>query len=424
MSRQDVRIPPWRTGEMSKRSRSEDMNDSVSRRVRGLPGSKVREIFDLASNLENDGRPVIHLEIGRPWSDTPAFIKDEAKLALDRGEVHYSPNRGLLELRHAIAEKLERENGIVANPETEILVTSGNKQATFLAAVSLLDPGDEVIITDPHYGPHYKEILFVGAVPRMLPLAPETQWGICGKMLEVMSTDRTKMIIINTPHNPTGRVFARSELQAVADLASASNLIVLTDETYEYFVYEESPHLSLGSFPGMRDRTLSTFAFTKSYAMDGWRLGYAVGPKPWISAMTKVVQLDTAGPNTFGQYGAIAAARSGSAGAREMREQDRKARDLTMDRLHDMELPCTPIEGTIYAFPNVGGLSLDGDAFAHRLLTECDVAVTPGSAFGSQGETHIRIAFGAAPLEFLSEALNRMQGLVERIREDGTGDGC
>jgi len=207
----------------------------------------------------------------------------------------------------------------------------------------------------------------------------------------------------------------------VADFASAWNLIVLTDETYEYFVYEEAPHLSLGSFPGMRDRTLSTFAFTKSYSMDGWRLGYAVGPAPWISAMTKVVQLDTAGPNTFSQHGAIAAVNSGFRGAEELREHDRKARDLAIAKLEDMDLPCTHIEGTIYAFPNISGLGLNGDAFAKQLLAECSVAVTPGSAFGEQGESHVRIAFGAVPLELLGEALDRMRDLVKRIRKDGTG---
>jgi len=379
----------------------------LSGRVRDLPGSKVREIFDRSNALERDGRRILHLEIGRPWSDTPMFIKEAAKAALDRGEVHYSPNRGIRELRTAIAEKLERENRILADPESEIIVTCGNKQATFLAMNALLDPGDEIILTDPHYGPHYKEALFVGAVPKMLCLSPNENWRINAESLQALLSPRTKAILINTPHNPSGRVFTNPELQTVADFAVENDLAIITDETYEYFVYDGARHLSLGSFEGMQGRTISTFAFTKSYAMDGWRLGYAVAPAALIAGMTKVVQLDTAGPNTFAQCGAIEAVRSGASGARGMVEEDQKARDLTLARLAEMGVDCAHVEGTIYAFPSIADLGLSGEEFATRLLEEHGVALTPGSAFGEQGRSHVRIAFGAVPIRVLSEALER-----------------
>lgn len=391
----------------------------LSSRVRALPASKVREIFDRANKLESLGQRIIHLEIGRPWFDTAPAIKEAAKAALDRGEVHYSPNRGIFELRVAISRKLAEENGISADPDSEILVTCGNKQATFLALNALVDEGDEVIMTDPHYGPHFKEALFVGAIPRMLPLSPNDGWKLHGEALRDLVGPRTKAIVFNSPHNPSGRVFSREEMQEVVQCAVENNLVVVTDETYEYFTYDGQTHYSLASFDGMRDRTISTFAFTKSYAMDGWRLGYAAGPATAIAAMTKIVQLDTAGPNTFAQHGAIEAVKSGASGAREMVAEDREARDRTLASLREMGMECSHVQGTIYAFPAIEDLGLTDEEFAVRLLDEHGVAVTPGSAFGEQGRSHVRIAFGAVPLETLDEALGRIQTFVSAVREAG-----
>ena len=387
----------------------------LSDRVLRLPGSVVRGVFDHATLLEEKGRDVIHLEIGRPWHDTPAFIKDAAKAALDRGEVHYSPNRGIRALREEIALKLERENGILADPESEVLVTCGNKQATFLALHALVCEGEEVIVSDPHYGPHYKEALFVGAKPRLLRLYPKENWAIDEESLNSLVSPSTRVLVLNTPHNPTGRVLSHSELQMIANCAIRHDLTVITDETYEYFCYDGKEHISLASFDGMKNRTVSTFAFTKSYAMDGWRLGYLVGPEPAISAMTKLVQLDTAGPNTFSQFGAIEAVRSGAEGAEAMVESDSRARDLTLSRLREMGISCPGIEGTIYAFPRISHLGLSDEEFAERLLDERGVAVTPGSAFGEQGKGRIRIAFGAVDPERLEQALGHIQLFVKSI---------
>jgi len=387
----------------------------LSEKIRRLPGSAVREVFDRANAMEQSGTNVIHLEIGRPWFDTPTVVKDAAKVALDLGRVHYSPSRGIIELRAAIAGKLERENRILADPETEIIVTSGNKQATFLAMNALLNEGDEVVLTDPCYGPHYKEALFVGAVPRLLDLHPEENWTIDAKSLRSVVGAQTKAIVINTPHNPTGRVFTCRELQAIADCAVENDLIVITDETYEYFSYDDAQHVSIGSLEQLSGRTVSTFAFTKSYAMDGWRLGYAVAPATVITGMTKLVQLDTAGPNTFAQYGAIEAAKLGASGAAEMVEEDRKARDLASSRLAEMGIPCPHVEGAIYAFPAIGNLELSDEEFVVRLLEECGVALTPGSAFGKQGKLRVRIAFGAVPIDILDEALDRIEGFVDAL---------
>ena len=391
----------------------------ISRRVRALPGSVVRGIFDRASALEREGKSIIHLEIGRPWHDTPAFIKEAAKAALDKGFVHYSPTHGIGDLRSEIANKLRRENGIEADPESEILVTCGNKQATFLALNALVNPGDEVIITDPHYGPHLKEALYVGASPKLLPLSRENGWRLDGDLLKSLVGPKTRVIVINTPHNPTGRVFTEAELRQVAEIAYENDLVVITDETYEYFAYDGRDHISIASFDGMKERTVSTFAFTKSYAMDGWRLGYMVAPKAVIAAVAKLVQLDTAGPNTFAQYGAIEAVRSGRDGARSMVLEDLRARDMALERLSELALPCAGIEGTIYAFPEVGHLGMDGEQFAQRLLEERGVALTPGSAFGKQGNSHVRIAFGAVSPQNLGVALDRLAQFVSEIRSGG-----
>jgi aspartate aminotransferase len=385
--------------------------ERIAKRVAAQAPSVVRAMFGMANRLEREGHRVIHMEIGRPWFDTPLHIKEAAKRALDLGYVHYSPNRGLPELRAALARKLARDNGITADPETEILVTSGNKQATFLAMQCLVEPGDEVIVTDPAYSPHFKEISFVGATPRYVPLAPAA-WRLDTAALRSLVSDRTKLIFLNTPHNPTGRVFTHEELAAVAEVAVARDLLVLTDETYEYIVYDGHQHRSLATYPGMRDRTISTFAFTKSYAMDGWRVGYLTAPAPLIDEMVKVIQLDTAGPNTFAQWGAIAAVDGGTDAVREMVAQDARARDLIASRLTAMGFPAPRVEGTIHVLADLSALEPSSDKAARRLLEECHIATTPGSAYGRGAEGLVRFSFGAVPPHELEEAMDRIARLV------------
>ncbi|MBI4280464.1 MAG: pyridoxal phosphate-dependent aminotransferase [Armatimonadetes bacterium] len=383
----------------------------IAARVASQAPSAVREMFEMANRLERQGEHVIHLEIGRPWFDTPAHIKAAAKEALDRGMVHYSPNRGIPELRRALAVKLQRDNGIAADPEIEILVTTGNKQATFLTMLCLIEPGDEVILTDPAYSPHFKEIVFAGGVPRLVRLSAQDGWRLHAEAIAEAVTERTRLIFLNTPHNPSGRVFTREEIQAVADVALARDLLVLTDETYEYIVYDGLRHHSLASFPGMRERTISTFAFTKSYAMDGWRLGYLAAPAPLIDAMVKVVQLDTAGPNTFAQFGAVAAIEGGTAVVAEMVAYDQAARDLIVRRMNDMGLPCPPVEGTIHALPDFSAVDRSSERAAKMLLERCRVAATPGKAYGAQAEGRVRFSFGAVPHDHLQEAMDRIARL-------------
>ncbi|MBM3451318.1 MAG: aminotransferase class I/II-fold pyridoxal phosphate-dependent enzyme, partial [Armatimonadetes bacterium] len=352
----------------------------------------------------------IHMEIGRPWFDTPLHIKEAAKRALDLGYVHYSPNRGLLELRQALARKLARDNGIVADPEREILVTTGNKQATFFTMMCLVEPGDEVVVTDPAYSPHYKEISFVGGTPKFVRL-PRDGWRLDAAALRAQISDRTKLIFLNTPHNPTGRVFSEAELAAVADVARERDLLVLTDETYEYIVYDGHRQRSMATFPGMRERTISTFAFTKSYAMDGWRVGYLTAPAPLIDAMVKIVQLDTAGPNTFAQWGAIAAVDGGTAVVDEMVAQDRAGRDLITRRLTALGFPTPVVEGTIHVLADFSALDPSSDRAARLLLERAHVATTPGIAYGPAAEGLVRFSFGAVPPPELDEALDNIARL-------------
>ena len=384
----------------------------LARRAASIEPSAVRSVLEQAERYEALGKRMIHLEIGRPWFDTPAPVKEAAKRALDEGKVHYAPNRGIPELRQAISEKLQRENGIVAEPDTEVFVTCGNKQATYLTIMALVNPGDEVVVANPEYSPHEKEVVFAGGVPKHVELSADNGWRLEDEALRAAISERTKLIFLNTPQNPSGRVFTREELELVADVAQEHDLLVLTDETYEYITFDGHVHHSLASFPGMGERTISTFALTKSFAMDGWRLGYLSAPPEITAAMVKLVQLSTASPNTFAQHGAVVAVQGGRKLIQEMVAYDERARTLFVDRLNAMGLPCPPVEGTIYAFPDTTSIARSSVKASQVLLEECGVAATPGLAYGTAGEGRVRFAFGAAPVEELEEALDRIEQLA------------
>lgn len=384
----------------------------LAKRVQGLKPSTVRTIVDRATALEETGKDIIHLEIGRPCFDTPRLIKDAAADALYRGLVHYAPSRGIRELRNAVAEKLCLHNGLALNGEDNVLITSGNKNATFLCLMGVLNEGDEVLIFDPQYGPHRKQIELLGGVCRPVPLVGSDGWRIKMASLESAMSHRTRLILLNNPLNPVGRVFTREELGHVAEVACQHDLWVITDETYEYIIYDGRQHISIASLPGMKDRTLSTFAFTKTYAMDGWRLGYIAGAEDALEKIESILQLDTSCANTFVQYGAVAAVRDCASDLRRMVAEDERARTITAQMLAEADIPCTTIEGTIYAFPDVSRLRISGDDFAMRLLLDKGVATVPGSAYGVHGADHVRLAFGAVNEARLVEALRRIQRLV------------
>ena len=372
-------------------------------------------MFEVAHEMEKKGvDDIIHLEVGRPSYDTPAHIKDASKKALDNGVVHYGDLRGNTKLREALAQKLKDYNGIEVAPD-EVLMTNGLTQASFATFMAGLEEGDEVIVFEPYYPQHNKKIELLGAKVVTVPLATSQGYRLDPDALEKAITPKTRMIVFVNPANPVGRVFTHDEVSALAEIATKHDLLVLTDEVYEYVLYDDHKHLSLASLPGMRDRTISTFAFTKAYAMDGWRLGYVAAKKEFVDAVYKVVLNETTHPNVFAQEGALAAVVNPQDCVAEMVKEDRRRRDLVHDRLNAMpNVNCDKPHATIYSFPDFSGWGKSSDELADELLKETHVATEAGTFYGASGEGHLRICFGSEPYDKLEEAMDRIEGYLKK----------
>jgi aspartate aminotransferase len=361
-----------------------------------------------------DQKGLIHLELGQPAHDTPAHIKAATIAALEAGQVHYSDLCGIAPLREALASKLRTFNGIPA-VSADVLVTNGLTLGSFAAFFAVVNPGDEVILLDPYYPQHSGKIELAGGRAVSVPLDAERGFAIRADWIEANITGRTKAIVLVNPSNPTGRVHRREELEALAQVATRHDLIVIADEVYEYNVYEGS-HVSIASLPGMAERTISLYAFTKSYAMDGWRLGYATAAPDILNAMLKVTSNAVTHVNTFAQYGALAAVTGDPGVLRNMVEDERNKRDFLVEALNRMPgVVCSLPEGSIYAFPDVRRTGLASQALADRLLSEARVVVESGAFYGAQGEGHLRICFGSQPLPVIEEAASRFHSFFTRI---------
>ncbi|RMF12359.1 MAG: pyridoxal phosphate-dependent aminotransferase [Alphaproteobacteria bacterium] len=371
-------------------------------------------MYEKAARLMAQGIDLIHLEVGMPCFDTPAHIKEAVKAALDEGKVHYSDFRGVAHLREALADKVRKFNKIDVSPD-EILVTNGLTHASYAALMAALDEGDEVILLEPYYPQHINKIEMAGGRVVTAPLDAENGYRIRPEWIEEKITPRTRMIILVNPSNPTGRVFTREELQGLADLAIKHDLLVLSDEVYEYIVYDNRQHISIASLPGMKERTITLCAFTKAYAMDGWRIGYAVADAALMPALLKITMNDVAHVNTFVQEGAFAATTGPQDCLDEMLAEDRRKRDLVCQRLNQMPgVVCPEPEGTIYAFPDISGTGMSSQQLADALLAEAHVVTEAGTFYGAAGEGHLRICFGAEPYERIEEALDRIGAYLNR----------
>ena len=365
-------------------------------------------MYEEALPLMERGVDVIHLEVGMPSFDTPAHIKEACKAALDGGMVHYGDFLGNEPFRRALAEKLATRNGIEAAPN-EILVTSGLTHGAYITCMAALDPGDEVMLLSPYYPQHVNKIELAGGVVVTAPLDRSRDFALDGAAVRERLTRRTRMIILVNPANPTGRVYTREELQELADIAIEHDLLVMSDEVYEQIVFDGARHISIASLPGMWERTITHFAFTKAYAMDGWRMGYAVAPKRFIDAMLKISKNDIAHVNVFIQEGGRAAVSGSQEAVEEMVREDCRRRDLVVERMNAMPgVRCPAPEGSIYAFPDISGTGWDAAALARALLEETRVVVEEGTFYGAEGEGHLRICFGAESYERLEEAMHRM----------------
>jgi len=366
-----------------------------------------------ARALEATGRSVIHLEIGEPDFDTPANVREAAKRALDDGWTHYGPPLGLPALREAIAADATARKGFTASPD-RVVITPGAKPIMFYAIESLVEPGVEVIFPDPGFPIYESMTRFCGGTPVRLPIRQALDFRIDLDELERLITPRTRLLILNSPANPTGGVFTRADVERIGELVLGHDVVVLADEIYGRIVYE-GEHVSLASLPGLAERTIVLDGFSKTYAMTGWRLGYAIVPEPLLAPFSRLIINSVSCTSSFSQLAAVEALTGPQDTVEAMVEEFRARRSLVVDGLNDIagmssRLPA----GAFYAFPDISATGLDGSAFADRLLDETGVCVLAGTAFGQVGRDHIRISY-ANSRENLAEALRRIRGFVEGL---------
>ncbi|MFN2287059.1 MAG: pyridoxal phosphate-dependent aminotransferase [Chromatocurvus sp.] len=371
-------------------------------------------MYQKAQKLQSKALDLIHLEVGRPNCDTPLHIKEATKKALDDGVVHYGAFAGEASLREAIAERLRSQKQLEVTAE-EIIVTNGLTHAAFAVCFAAIDPGDEVILLEPYYPIHIKKIELARGTPVFAPLDRSNNFSIDAEAIEARITERTRMLCLINPSNPTGRVYSRDELQAVADLAIKYDLLVMSDEVYEEIVFDDVEHVSIASLPGMAERTFSLYAFTKSYAMDGWRLGYIAAHPRFVPALLQMTIADVAHVNVFAQAGALAALTEDRGARAAMRAEEQRRRDLVVAGLNQLSgVHCPAPEGSVYAFPDISGTGRSSQALAEDVLEHAHVVVEAGSFYGPAGEGHLRICFGSEPYERIEEALERLARYLNR----------
>jgi len=384
----------------------------ISRRAREVPKSGIREMFNIAQRLKD----VIDLSLGEPDFETPPHIIKAAIEAMKKGYTHYTPNKGLIEFREAVAKKLKLENHIDADPETEVIATVGSMGALSLAMLTIIDPGDEILIPSPGYASYKSQVLMAGGKPIPYRLKEDDEFQPDVEEISEMITDRTKAILINSPSNPTGMVFSYDVIKEIADLAADENLVVISDEAYERIIYENAYHVSLASLPGMMHRTISIFTFSKTYAMTGWRIGYAVADKEIISEMTKLQEHLVAHPSSISQIAAIAALTGPDHYVKMMINEYAERRQIIIRGLSKISnIRFLKPLGAFYIFPNISMFRMSSREFTMHLLEDAGVIVVPGTAFGRFGEGYIRISY-SIPRERLKEALERIAESVERLK--------
>jgi aspartate/methionine/tyrosine aminotransferase len=383
----------------------------LSNRTHQVEWSGIRIMFALAEEVPG----VVNLGIGQPDFDTPAFIRDAAKQALDEGYTRYPPAKGFADLRRAIAKKVKDENGIDADPDTEVYVAVGAMQVIFNTCLHLLNHGDEVIVIDPGYD-YYSQIRLFGGVPVPVATHESNRFKVDPADIRAAISDKTKLMIINTPSNPTGAIFDEAILREVADMAIEHDIWVLSDEPYEHILFDGHRHVSIGALAGMAERTISAFTLSKSYAMTGWRVGYTVAPKAVIDEMEKLMEHMVSGVTAVAQRAALAALTAPQDCVREMVATYAKRRELVYQGLNAIDgISCIKPESTFYAFPNISSTGLSSWELAKYLVKAHKVAVVPGSIFGKAGEGFLRLSF-AASMEQLQEGIDRIARGVAALK--------
>ncbi len=379
----------------------------LSKRVREVPPSGIRKFFDVLASMPD----VISLGVGEPDFDTPRVIIEAGVEALRSGRTHYTSNYGTIELREALAAHLQRRYDVGYDPATEMVITVGASEALAATLAAIIDPGDEVIVAEPTYVAYVPDIIFSGGRPVFVPCHPEDGWQLDPGAVEAAITPRTKALFLGFPNNPTGAVLEPERIRALAAIAERHDLLVISDEIYDRLVYAGHQHEAFSALPGMRERTILLGGFSKSYAMTGWRVGYACAPADLLEGILKVHQYIIMSAPTAAQDAALAGLVYGEVDVERMVEEYDRRRQMFVAGLDRIGLPTVEPKGAFYAFPEIAGTGLSSDEFSERLLHEQHVAVIPGGAFGASGEGYVRAAIATA-YDDLEEALVRIERFI------------
>lgn len=388
------------------------MRNFLSKTVVGIKPSGIRKFFDLVSEMKD----AISLGVGEPDFDTPWHIRDEGIYALERGKTFYTSNSGLKDLRIEISNFLKRSYNLNYNSDDEVLVTVGGSEAIDIGLRAVIDAGDEVIIPQPSYVSYEPCAVLAGAKPVIINLKEENEFRLTAKELEDAITEKTKVLILPFPNNPTGSIMEQKDLEEIAKVVIEHDILVMTDEIYSALTYKDT-HFSIASISGMKERTIYINGFSKAYAMTGWRLGYACAPKEIIKQMTKIHQFAIMCAPTSSQYAAIEAIKNGDEDVKTMRQAYNQRRRFLMDAFKKIGLQCFEPFGAFYVFPCIKEFGLTSEEFATRFLKEEKVALVPGTAFGECGEGYLRISY-AYSLDNLKIALSRLERFVKKLREE------
>lgn len=387
------------------------MRNFLSDKIVGIKPSGIRKFFDIVSEMKD----AISLGVGEPDFDTPWHIRDEGIYAFERGKTFYTSNAGLKDLRVEIANYLKRTQGTVYNPDNEILVTVGGSEAIDIGLRAVINAGDEVIIPQPSYVSYEPCTILAGAKPVIINLKAENDFRLTPEELLNAITEKTKVLILPYPNNPTGAIMEQSDLEAIAKIIIEKDILVMSDEIYSALTYK-GKHVSISSIAGMKERTILINGFSKAYAMTGWRLGYACAPKEIIQQMTKIHQFAIMCAPTTSQYAAIEALKNGDEDVEKMRQAYNQRRRFLIDAFKKMNLDCFEPFGAFYVFPCIKEFGITSEEFATKFLQEEKVAVVPGTAFGDCGEGYLRISY-AYSIENLKLAIGRLQRFVTKLRE-------
>ncbi len=385
------------------------MRSPIGKKVVDIKPSGIRKFFDIV--LETEG--AISLGVGEPDFDTPWHIRDEGIYSLEKGRTFYTSNSGLKELRTEVSNYIKRTQGVSYDPIKEVFITVGGSEAIDLALRAMVDPGDEVLIPQPSYVSYEPCAILADAVPVIIELKEENQFRLTAQEVLDKVTDKTKILVLPFPNNPTGAIMEKSDLEEIAKVVEEKDLYVISDEIYGELTYS-GKHVSIVSLPGMKERTILINGFSKAYAMTGWRLGYACGPEEIMAQMVKIHQYAIMCAPTTSQYAAVEALRNGDGDVQMMREQYNHRRRYLLSEFKRIGLPCFEPFGAFYVFPCIKQFGMSSDEFCTRLLKEEKLAVVPGTAFGDSGEGYIRISY-AYSLENLKAAMERFERFIEKL---------